>query len=171
MIILNDGTEHKIGENFLPNIETIAFSLSHINRFTGHVGGYSVAQHCVLIAEQMIKDGLPSDVVLAGLLHDAPEAYIGDVSAPLKRHLPEYKSIESVYHAVIDDFFGVDTESCMVKEYDLRMLVTEARSFGMPLEKFPQVEPFDMEISGWSAEVACCKFIMLYQHLVAERRL
>lgn len=88
MIILNDGTPHEIGKDFVPNIETIAHALAYINRYTGHVGQYSVAQHCVLIAMQ-----LPQELKLAGLLHDAPEAYIGDVSAPLNATFQTIKSL------------------------------------------------------------------------------
>jgi hypothetical protein len=66
-------------------IEDIAHALACIPRFNGHTKGpwpYSVAQHSVWVAED-----LPANVVLLalhGLLHDAHEAYTGDISTPMK---------------------------------------------------------------------------------------
>lgn len=160
MIILHKGIEHTFLAPFDANIESIAFSLAHINRFTGHVGVYSVAQHSVLVAMQ-----LPDELKLSGLLHDAPEAYIGDVSSPLKRLLPDYKLIEDFYHQEIDRQFGVDTECNEVKSADLRMLVTEAKHFGLPLNKFPNMQTYKIDIERWRPEFAMNAFLKMYAEL------
>lgn len=161
MIILTDGTEHEFCKPFTPDIESIAFALSNINRFTGHVGQYSVAQHCVMIAE-----ALPNEYKLSGLLHDAPEAYIGDVSAPLKRRLPEYKKIEQFYHQVIDNHFKIKTEHPLVKDYDVRMLVTEALFFNLPTKHFPDAEPLYTTLgSVWPPEHARLRFLNTFNEL------
>ncbi|MBA2706050.1 MAG: hypothetical protein H0U60_19605 [Blastocatellia bacterium] len=62
-------------------IDSIAHALSNICRFNGNCKEfYSVAQHSVMVS----KICLPNDA-LQGLLHDASEAYLGDVVQPLKR--------------------------------------------------------------------------------------
>lgn len=72
------------------NIEDIATGLSNICRFGGQVKQfYSVAQHCCLLS--MI---VPQDIRLEALMDDSTEAYMGDVHAPLKQLLPEYKVLE-----------------------------------------------------------------------------
>jgi len=157
---LNNGEAHHFGQPFTPDIESIAAALSHINRFNGHVGAYSVAQHSVLVAMQ-----LPRELRLSGLLHDATEAYLGDVTSPLKALMPQYQALEDKYHDVIDQAFGVDTRNPAVKVADLRMLVTEALSFDLGLDGFPQVEPYNTKIALMSPDVARDMFLTVYYSL------
>lgn len=69
--------------------EDIAHALSRLNRFSGHTHGepYSVAHHSMLVADLLASWGAPPEVVREGLLHDAPEAYYGDLVSPLKMAL------------------------------------------------------------------------------------
>lgn len=90
-------------EDYEFDIDEIATALSNICRYTGHVNKfYSVAEHSVLVSRLV-----PSRLALAGLLHDASEAFVGDVSSPLKKLLPEYKRIEERVQEAIADQFGL----------------------------------------------------------------
>ena len=62
----------------------VAEALARIPRFGGHVmsGPYSVAQHSVIGANLLGRQGADIDTCAAFLLHDAHEAYIGDISTP-----------------------------------------------------------------------------------------
>lgn len=86
------------------DIEVIAHALGRINRYTGHIAGdyYSVAEHSVYVSK-----AVPARYALEGLLHDASEAFVGDVSSPLKKLLPEYQDIEEEIQAEIAKRFNL----------------------------------------------------------------
>jgi len=107
------------------NIFDIAHALSQLCRYSGHSNQfYSVAQHSVLVSYHSRNNPL------WGLLHDGAEAYINDLSAPLKG-LPElsgFKFIEKRILAVIASKYGLDPEIPEdVKIADVRMLLTEKK--------------------------------------------
>ena len=124
------------------DIEDIANSLSNTCRFGGHTDVfYSVAQHSVLVAGLLAVE---RDVKLAGLLHDAGEAYIGDIVSPLKKNLfyrtaclvpgayrvTPIKEIESNILKVLFDKFGAEYPYAdLVSEVDLIMAKTEGERF------------------------------------------
>jgi hypothetical protein len=69
-------------------IDDVADGLARTPRFNGHTSRpYSVAAHSLLVASL-----LPPDLQLAGLLHDASEAYLGDLISPVK-HLPQIRAV------------------------------------------------------------------------------
>jgi 5'-deoxynucleotidase YfbR-like HD superfamily hydrolase len=108
------------------DIDDIAHSLAHLCRFLGHTDGfYSVAQHSVTVSELV-----PARDALWGLLHDAAEAYLGDLPAPIKREpaMSAYRQAEDRLLGVIAAKFALPAgipES--VKQADRIVLATEFR--------------------------------------------
>lgn len=77
------------------DVADIAHALSRINRFSGHTHGepYSVAHHSMLVADLLASWGAPPAIVREGLLHDAAEAYYGDITSPVKRALDALRDV------------------------------------------------------------------------------
>ena len=121
-------------------VEDIAHGLANCCRFAGHTRGfYSVAQHSVLVSRLV-----PHALALHGLLHDATEAYLGDLIRPLKRQLPEYSKIEALWWEQIAARFGLAVvEPSEVKLGDIRALATERRDVvaSYPWRLKPGIEP------------------------------
>ena len=68
------------------NILDIAWHLSQLNRFYGScVRPYSVAEHSLLVSEILERRGLDAHAQMAGLMHDAHEAYCGDLHPQTKQ--------------------------------------------------------------------------------------
>lgn len=90
------------------SIDSIANALSMQTRFNGHITRfYSVAEHSVLVSDLLLRGTGSYRLALAGLLHDASEAYMGDLISPVKhamggRHAKRWKDVER----------GLDTAIC-----------------------------------------------------------
>jgi len=106
----------------------IVHSLSMLCRFNGYTNSfYSVAQHCMVMAENAIG----ADLKRFCLLHDAAEAYIGDIPAPLKKNLPtieeyELKLLAKIYKKYIHRLPTKEEQEC-IYALDQRLLATEVR--------------------------------------------
>ena len=147
-------------------IWSIAHALSNICRYTGHCAvHYSVAQHSVLVSYQV-----PAEHALAGLLHDAAEAFIGDVAKPLKRLLPDYQALEARVEAAVFARFGLPPElPACVKHADLVLLLTEKRDL-MPAcanreWNLQGVQPMERRIRPWVPEQARTAFLQRFEEL------
>lgn len=158
-------------------IADIAHALSQLCRFTGHTRHfYSVAEHCVHVSEIVEREH-----GLWGLLHNAPEAYIGDVSRPLK-HAPGmegYGEIELEVEAAVCAAFNVDVRAetqQAVKEADLMMLCVEARDlmgvrdFGAAGWRYWTEPRQDLHAWGWSPGMAEAVFLHRFLQLAGEAR-
>lgn len=111
-------------------IEDIAHALSLMTRANGHFPEfYSVGQHCVGCYKEAVARGLEEETALICLLHDASEAYIADVTRPVKKELKEYLVIEKrLQDAIYERFLGripTDEEMKQVSEIDDAMLYHE----------------------------------------------
>ena len=111
------------------DLQDIAHNLARVCRFGGSVDGfYSVASHSVYVARELEREGASRPVVQAGLLHDATEAYIGDMVSALKALMPEYKALEKRYAHAIQEQFNVYFEGrVVIKDADLRARLSEIR--------------------------------------------
>jgi 5'-deoxynucleotidase YfbR-like HD superfamily hydrolase len=105
-------------------IEDIAHGLAYQCRFNGQTREfYSVAQHSLAVSSLV-----PAHLRLAALLHDAAEAYLGDMVKPLKVLLPEFAAIEEQVTAIIAVTFAIDfSDYAPIKRADLSALATEKR--------------------------------------------
>lgn len=106
------------------DVKDIAFSLANQCRFNGHVPFFSVAEHSVAVAAR-----LPPHLQLAGLLHDAAEAYLSDIPSPIKAYLPDYQEMEERVQKVIYAAFNVvlsDADKTEIKYADKDATHTEA---------------------------------------------
>lgn len=147
----------------------IARGLSHLCRFTGLCATfYSVAEHSVHCAELARRDRQPVEIQRAVLMHDAAEAYLGDVSRPLKALLPEYRALESRMEVAIAARFGLlrDDDACVsavVKQYDNEMLGHEKEALCHGAGPWPSVTvPLRTRAPramGWRPHVARAAFL------------
>lgn len=153
-------------------IEDIAHALSNTCRFTGHVKSfYSVAQHSVYVSMDV-----PKKYALAGLLHDASEAYLCDVSAPVKKlpSMKSYREMEEHLQNVIFRKYGLDIRYMAgaykkVKDADERVFRLETDLLMQP--NFEVVEgpragiaPFE----PWEPEKARDEFLKRYAILTSK---
>jgi len=110
-------------------IEDIAHALSLMTRANGHlIHFYSVGQHSVNCYHEADARGYSKKVQLACLLHDASEAYISDITRPVKANLPQYQEIEETLQTMIYEKFGLfltDKEQQEIKSVDDALLYHE----------------------------------------------
>ncbi len=106
-------------------IEDISMGLANVCRFGGQIGRhYSVAIHSLLVMELA-----PASLCKPAIIHDASEAYLGDVIKPLKHILGEkYAELETLWMRVICEKYGVDYYALnAIKKYDMQALEMEHR--------------------------------------------
>jgi hypothetical protein len=116
-------------------LEDIAHALAMTPRFGGHCTEFlSVAQHSILVADLVHEQQPGARAQQVALLHDASEAYLVDMPAPIKRFLPDFKKIEDRVQAVIFEAFGLSDLAAelkpVIKAADILALQWEQRDFG-----------------------------------------
>lgn len=139
-------------------LDDVLWSLANINRFNGHAGPYSVAQHTVLGARALEGEKHTRHIIREWVGHDLHEAMIGDWPSPLKRMMgAEFHALEARVRDAFVARFSLDHElPAEVKRCDLRMLMTEKRDLMLPEPQPWGVtdEPYDISIMRWAPEYA-----------------
>lgn len=149
-------------------IEDIAHALSNVCRFSGHCRKfYSVAQHSFLCSLMV-----PTEFAMDALLHDASEAYLGDLSRPLKYsdYLVGYRRIEMLTEEAIAEKFCLEIpRPTCIKTVDNKMLVTERRDLVGITEAGWEMDivatPYTFRIDAWPPEKAEKEFLWRFGKL------
>lgn len=163
-------------------IEDIAWALSRMPRFSGHsipYVPYSVAQHCVRVAEDLEDSG--PRIQLLGLLHDAAEAYINDLPSPVK-HIPEIhaviKKLEDNLMLAVYKAVGIapmtPNEAVIVKSSDKIQQAVEAYNFmysrgadwNLPDVSFKKLQEFESPMTSLEAYD---KFLSFFDSLMKRQ--
>lgn len=149
------------------NIEDIAHSLSHQCRFNGHTSRfYSVAEHSLLAVELALHlEPDDNDLALSMLLHDAHEAYTGDIIRPLKTDI--HTVAEETLDAVIGDKFGVSLTDDRIKLIDDMMLdVERVKLIGLSEEWPAELGSLIAVPDTIQNSVEVCKFMDVKQSFI-----
>lgn len=151
------------------DIRDIAHGLSHICRFAGHCRSfYSVAQHSVYVSQIV-----PPEHAFAGLMHDAAEAFVGDVAKPLKDLLPEYRAIEDRVELSLLTRFGLSKPlHPSIKEADIVMLATEQLALMQNRDDWQYTrgrKPADLTIDPMPPEQARAFFLDRFHELTGRQ--
>lgn len=151
-------------------LDDVIAALGSIVRFNGHCRGqYTVLQHSIHVAECLPVGTAPA-LKLQALLHDAPEAYYGDITRPQKivyeqisggKFAEWTKRIDQVVHSALGIAWPL---APAVKLADCRVLATEARDLmgppPQPWESLPAPLPY--KISVWSPQWVYSRFVERY---------
>lgn len=152
----------------------IAYALSHLCRFCGHTKKfYSVAQHSCIVASL-----LPKPLKLCGLLHDAHEAYIGDIATPVKAALGIPKAamqalespiLQAIHEAAGQSWPLHEGVAGAIKYADLVALQTERRDLMTVSQKEWQsgygILPTEKRIRAWTSQQSELRFMELFETL------
>jgi len=154
------------------HIVDIAHALAHQSRFNGHCRRfYSIAEHCVRAARLV-----PAPLAFTALLHDAAEAYTGDMVLPLKMLLPDFRSVEELIERAVGEKFGVELASTHpdVKRADRRMLAWERRDLmgasTLEWDRIEEVAVTDLpKLRPWGPLRAKLQFLSAFTALQARQ--
>lgn len=148
-----------------PSIIEVAHHLAHTNRYLGAAArAVSVAEHSLLCARIAWDMGMARSAVLACLMHDAHEAFAGDVRTPVKAMLGiawlEIENRAALHVAKsMGHYVALQAHRAAVRQVDLIALATERRDL------FPASATDD----GWPDDEAPCEWLHLYVNTSSER--
>jgi len=114
------------------DIRDIAQGLAYKAHFAGQSEHYfSIAQHCLLVCD-LLPESFKADqkLMMLALLHDASEAYIGDMIKPLKVHLPAFVLVEDKIMKAVCEKYRLDQDRLKeLKTYDIQAQQMEYDNF------------------------------------------
>lgn len=121
----------------------ISKGLSHICHYGGQIETFfSVAQHSIMVFNLAREHGESDYLQRVALIHDAPEAYIGDCMKPLKLLLPDYQEVEKRIEKVVFSKFRLDPAAIQeIKKYDKMVIHKEYNSFFAPFTDSIKIMP------------------------------
>lgn len=147
----------------------IAQGLGYTCRFGGQLQNfYSVAQHSILVCELA-----PAHLKRAALLHDAAEAYLGDVISPLKHLIRDlYEPLEQRMTVAIFEAFSEPMANYhLIKPYDLMAYDMERKAYkkGCKAEWVQFWQNIGYDVINWPPEFAKTRmFIELERYFEKE---
>ena len=168
------------------DLDEIAAALGRQCRYAGNIRGfYSVAEHSVLICQWLLEATRDPALALAGLLHDAAEAYTGDITYPMQSVLwygddeasrvvrRRYRDVQRRLDLLITARVDLDPEllhCAAVKTADLRILLDERRALlteppprPWMVESELGLSPLGVQIQGWQPDHAAARFRAVLQ--------
>jgi 5'-deoxynucleotidase YfbR-like HD superfamily hydrolase len=152
------------------NIEDIAHALSLQCRFNGHVDRfYSVAEHCVLMSHLV-----PEELAFAALLHDAGEAYVGDMAHPIKmsKFGSSFEKLEEVVLRAICTKFNIpyaDTQRDDLKLMDRRLCASEAQELFKSVPGWTaKYKAAELKPEGWTPKQAEKYYLRRFKELTND---
>lgn len=146
----------------------IAVPLSRKCRFTAHCNHmYYVAQHSVLVHDYLLQSGESPEVAFSGLNHDDGEAYLPDVSRPVKAYLRDYmgfSGFDSLEDKILENVFNkfgiLWPIPQAVWDADNAMLATEMQQLMPVPDDYKGAEPIPgLVIEPWGHEKALAEFL------------
>lgn len=152
-------------------IEDIAKALSNQCRYNGHCNFYSVAEHSVNCATLALECGYPQYIQFHALMHDAAEAYTGDMPKPLKLMMPEFQAIEAKIEKVVETTFKINVAAKdLIKRFDIEMLKKEKESLfpshaEIPWFGFDKINDVNIPIQCLTPKQAETLFIMTFNSI------
>lgn len=150
-------------------LSDVANALSMICRFNGQVNSfYSVAEHAVRVALEVHRKTDDRKLVLAALHHDSHEAYIGDLTSPMKRLIGKgyINKLADKFNMAIGTAFDFDPgliHAPVVVAADLDLLAIEARS--VQSGTWPGPGPRLSYGFGWRPDIAAREFVAMHESL------
>ncbi len=168
--------------------DDICIGLARAFRYRGQTrDAYSVAEHSVIVSlyvEKFARErGWKEDDVLTmareALLHDAPEAYIGDIARPLKRQkvMKGYGKVEALWEKAIAEHFNLKTTPYsheLIKEVDNRIILDEIEALMIDPDmwarsgRYTDLQPLGAEIAALPWEQAAAAFSQRFAELFPD---